>query len=72
MKEDGGIVIMCLTVLRLLGRGCYGTWLFCYEGCRASSQSPVRTVHGGVGGVSPDVVSLGQAAFFSNVPDGRK
>lgn len=37
-------------VLWFVGRSCYGTRLFCYEGCRASSQSSaVKTVHGGSG-----------------------
>lgn len=58
-REDGGIVILYLTILWLVGRSCYGTWLFCYEGYGASSQSPAA----GVGGISPDVMSPGQAAF---------
>lgn len=45
-----------------------GKKLFCYEGYGASSQSPAA----GVGGVSPDVMSPGQAAFFFNVLDARK
>lgn len=31
-----------------------------------------ETVHDGVGVVSPDDMSPGQVAFFSNVPVGRK
>lgn len=65
VREEGGMVILCLTVLRHVGRSCYGTWLFCCE-----IREPLPRVHQrelsmvGVGGVSPDIVSPGQAAFL--------
>ena len=41
---QGRNVILCLTALWLVGRRCYGTWLFCYEGCWSSSQSPLGLI----------------------------
>ena len=54
-------VILCLAVLWQ-----ESTWLFFCDGCGASFQSQAaKTMNGGVGGVTPDVVSPGQAAFLA-------